>query len=382
MRAIALGTVGVIAFFLLVGCAGGGGNSVTTPPPVVPQGSGPSSGNYLWEFNSDSFLYISVINSSSGIVSSPTIAGAPASNDNGSIPSLAATPSNAFLYALDTSLTLIRGFSVLGPGVKLSELSRSPFSTTASKGPLNALTLDPSGKFLYVIESPATIEEFVVNTATGDLAHGSAVTETADLRQAVIDPAGKFLFAIDLSGGRIFSYRTDGSNGSLSAAPGSPFDFPANGQPTHVLIERTSKFLYAILNTGGVAAFTIDISTGALTSVPGSPFPTGNEPSSIVVDPSGKFIYVCTLDGSIDGFAIDATSGALSAVMGSPFNTSTSPSSVVMTPSGDFLYVSIFPNSTIYGFRMDSSTGSLSALAGSPFPSVQNPTNLMSLKVP
>jgi 6-phosphogluconolactonase len=368
--------LGAILSLLLAGC--GGGNSANTSQG----GNGPTSGNYLFEGNADSSLNLATINGSTGALSLPTLAGSPA-NDSTIYPGVAVTPSKKFLYALYTSFTVIEGFQVVGPGLQLAPLPGTPFFPSASSGPFNSLVLHPTGKFLYLIESPATIEEFSIDASTGNLKHASAVTQTADLRVAVIDPAGKFLFATDLTGGQIFAYQIDQSNGALSAVAGSPFLVPANGQPSIDVIDSTGKFLYASLISGGVAAFALDSSTGALTDVPGSPFPTSAEPTFIAVTPSGKFIYVSnSLDGSIDGFAIDTSSGALSKVMGSPFSTAFSATNIVVDPSGSFLYVSIYTDSTIYGFSLDSSTGSLSALTGSPFPSVPNPTNLMILKIP
>src|SRR5258708_6563829 len=44
-----------------------------------------------------------------------------------------------------------------------------------------------------------------------------------------------------------------------------------------------------------VSAFTIDGTTGALTPVAGSPFPTGSSPDSVTVDPTGSFAYVANI---------------------------------------------------------------------------------------
>lgn len=343
------------------------------PPP-------PSSGNYLWESNDGPDVFISTVDSI-GNLGAPVIAGGPASNSNGNIPSFATNPSKSFLFALDTSSTLIRVFSIIGPGVQLTEIKQSPFFPSASSGPLNSLSSDPSARFLYVVESPATIEQFNVNGVTGVLTHGSAVTETADLRETVVDPTGKYLFANDLTGGRVFAYGI-GVSGSLSAVSGSPFTVPANGQPTQVVIDSTGKLLYTPLLGGGVAAFSIDSTSCKLANVMGSPFATTNLPSSIAVAPMQGFLYVSNAEGSIDGFKIDENSGALSPVVGSPFGTAPSPSNLKVDSSGEFLFVSNFPNSTVFGFRIDSTTGSLSPLEGSPFPAATNPTLLTSLKIP
>jgi 6-phosphogluconolactonase (cycloisomerase 2 family) len=360
----------------LMGCGGS-----AAPPGVVPQPPpvDPTPGDYIWQLTGDADLFISTVNSNTGELGPPNLAGGPGWNSNGNIPGLAAIPPKKLLYSLDTSITVIRGFSMIGPGFHLAELT----SLSASRGPLNNLTIDPSGKFLYIIESPATIEQFSIDSKTGTLGRGSSVTEIADLRQALVDPTGNFLYAIDLTAGRIFAYRIDGTTGSLATIPGSPFTVPAGGQPAHVVIENTGRFLYVSLFANGVAGFSIDGATGALTSIVGSPFSTSNQPSGIAVDPSGGLVYVCNFtDGSVDGFNINSASGILTAVPGSPFSTVAFPSSVVVDPSGQFLYVSNYPNSTVFGFRIDSSTGSLAVLTGSPFSAVAAPKLLMSLRIP
>jgi DNA-binding beta-propeller fold protein YncE len=60
--------------------------------------------------------------------------------------------------------------------------------------------------------------------------------------------------------------------------------------------QKKPKFAY-VANARGynVSAYTIDGTTGALTSVPGSPFAAGSDPQSVAVDPSGKFAYVANL---------------------------------------------------------------------------------------
>jgi len=370
-----LGMLGILFALLLMACGGGNGGNPPSGGGGTTGGSGPTGGEYLFQGNGLASLNLSTIDSSTGTLSAPVLAGSPG-DDSSSYPGVAVTPSNKFLYALYSSFTVLEGFTISGPGLHLTLLPDAPFFP-ASQGPFNSLTLHPNGSFVYVIESPATIEEFSVNATSGDLTHASAVTELADLRVAAIDPTGRFLYANDLTGGRIFAYQINESDGSLTAVAGSPFTVPASGQPTLDVIDGTGKFLYAPLISGGVAAFALNISSGALTNVPGSPFPTSNQPDFIAADPAGGFIYVSNaLNGVIDGFAIDAGIGALTGVVGSPFSTASSAGVIAVDPLGKFVYVTSYADSRIYGFSLDSSTGGLSPLTGSPFPAVPNPTNL------
>jgi 6-phosphogluconolactonase (cycloisomerase 2 family) len=66
--------------------------------------------------------------------------------------------------------------------------------------------------------------------------------------------------------------------------------------------------------------FAIDATTGALTQISGSPFPTGEIPDAVAVSHSGQFLYVGNgFDKTISAFSIDSASGYLTAVSGSPF---------------------------------------------------------------
>src|ERR1700727_3024926 len=88
-----------------------------------------------------------------------------------------------------------------------------------------------------------------------------------------------------------------------------------DGRPSH-------KFVYmANIGKNSVSALSINSTTGALTVVPGSPFPTGfltNEPIAVAVDPTGKFA-IADGSGFVAGSSINPVSGALTLFAGPPF---------------------------------------------------------------
>jgi 6-phosphogluconolactonase (cycloisomerase 2 family) len=71
--------------------------------------------------------------------------------------------------------------------------------------------------------------------------------------------------------------------------------------------------------------FAIDATTGALTSVSGSPFATtANQLFDLRVHPSSQFVYSFGNDAggspaATEGFQLDPSTGALTALPGSPF---------------------------------------------------------------
>jgi DNA-binding beta-propeller fold protein YncE len=113
---------------------------------------------------------------------------------------------------------------------------------------------------------------------------------------------------------------------------------------------------------GGVSAYSIDVSSGSLTQITGSPYPAGPEPSGVAVDPSGRFVYVSneTTDTTIE-FAIDAVTGALTQI-GSTTPLMGAVPSITVEPSGRFAYAT-----DGLAYTIDSTTGALTQISSPPF---------------
>ncbi len=194
-----------------------------------------------------------------------------------------------------------------------------------------------------------------------------------------LQPAKTFVYTNNNSVGSVgpnsVSAFSVGSNGALTPVPGSPF--PTGGSSTGFTVTDTSQivvtivpgnFLYAT-NTASnsITGFSIDTSTGALTPIPGSPFATGGQLTScgsLAVTPHRQFLYAGNCASSnISAFNI-ASNGALTPIPGSPFSTS---------PQGFLpVYLKVSPDSkflTEDDFLMFSigSDGTLTPVPGSPF---------------
>jgi len=224
----------------------------------------------------------------------------------------------------------------------------APIGGTSS---IDAWTIDPStGALKTVSGSPFSLEP---------LSYAAGLATNAPAQVLYVGDAG-----------RIDALKAD-ATGGLSPILGSPF--PA-GTNLYLTVDPLNRFLFASDDTppGNVLAFTIDASSGGLTAVQGSPFPTipgyvGNtQPSEIVVDPSGSFVYTGLLaTGQVAAFAI-MPSGALNPVPGSPFAAGKGP--IALATVNSFLYVSNAQDGTISGYSISSTTGVLTPLANSPFP--------------
>ena len=232
----------------------------------------------------------------------------------------------------------------------------------------------PSG-FLYAA-SQNGVTAFPFNSSTGALGAGfqaaSTFTATDPLANMVSDPAGKFLFACALGNSSTEAFSIDAKTGVLTPISGSTL--PIQGSSACTLsMDPTGKFLY-IATSAGVSAFTVNSATGALSSVPGSPFSDGSVLRESAIDPSGKFLYAIsnnTTSNTISVFSINSSSGALVPVVGSPFQMAINglAYSVVIHPSGKFLYVSFPQSEEIGAWSISTSTGAITVIPGSPFPS-------------
>ena len=138
---------------------------------------------------------------------------------------------------------------------------------------------------------------------------------------------------------------------------GGPFG--AGAQPLSFTIDPSNKFAYAATNGGELRAYTLNVATGALTSV--ATVTIGSPLRSVTVAPSGKYAYVTTYDGigSVRAYTINATTGALTAVAGSPFPAGDTPFSVSVDPSGKFAYVANRASNNVSVYTINAATGAL-----------------------
>jgi 6-phosphogluconolactonase (cycloisomerase 2 family) len=220
-----------------------------------------------------------------------------------------------------------------------------------------------------------------------------------------MDPKGQYLYASSSSNGigAVAAFTINGTDGALTPVPGSPFivpvgscipgsDFCQEG-PTDLAIDPTAKYLYAVLGIeSAIAGFAIDRSTGALSDLPGSPYPEqspeGNScpfdafgacPYSWTesIDPSGKFIYVTDSQfNDISIFTINQSTGVLS-YAGASANTQGGicvPYTVNVDPSDSFVYnlgetqTRCGPGTNaVVGFSINQGNGQLISVLGSPF---------------
>jgi 6-phosphogluconolactonase (cycloisomerase 2 family) len=282
--------------------------------------------------------------------------------------SVVVDPSGRFVYTANNTSNDVSAFSIVAASGNLTPIPGSPFAAGTGA---NSLTIDPSGQFVYVADGTAgNISAYTIDPTSGALAQivNSPFPAGSLPRSVTVDPSGTFVYAPNLNSDNISVFKIDPASGDLlslgqmiARAGSSSFAFAAGA--TAVAYKPLLAYS-ANLYGNSVSAFTIDPTSGGLTAVSGSPFPTGATPQSVTADPSGKFAYVASGGSSnnLAAYAINAD-GSLKALSGSPFSAGTVPHSVVVDPSGRFVYVANQNSGGISAYTLNPD-GSLASIAG------------------
>lgn len=341
----------ILATMLMAGCGGGGGGagaaSTTTPPAastytVTYVGNGSTGGTPPVDATAypQGQLVTVLGNVGSLVKSGSTFSGwNTAANGSGTTYAAGQTfaigAANVVLYAKWATP------SVLGYAYTVNQYDYS----------ISQLTIGPNG-------------------ALSSTSFAAVPTEV-DPNRLAVDPAGKYLYAVNLKGGASntggsISQYSIGANGGLTAM--SPPDVAQGIGPTDVAVHPSGKWAYAVSskNPGStVVQFTVG-ATGGLTSTSSAPLPS-NFPQYLAIDPSGKHLYVA-VQGQVDGvaqFSIDQTTGALTALTPAyvPFiGKGATAFAITVHPSGKYAYVTDYYGA-ISEYTIDATTGALSPLA-------------------
>ena len=290
---------------------------------------------------------------------------------------------SAQISASDVAAAGTANVTVVNPAPGGGTSNTSPFTiTTGAVGP-QSIAVDPAGKFAYVASEGCAggaggyVSMYTINSTTGALASaGLPVPSNDEFTDSVtIDPSGKFVYVAssgdvwDIDFGSILTYTINPTTGALTSTTGGINGTGVNGTPeffNSVALDPSGKFAYAadggapgVGGDSSVSMYTVNSTTGALTSI--GMIAAGTGSISMVVDPTGQFAYVANPGSNdVSTYTINSTTGALTSV--GTMAAGTEPISMVVDPTGKFAYVTNYSSNDISMYTINSTTGALTSI--------------------
>ncbi len=305
---------------------------------------------------------------------------------NGSVNALVAQISASDVAAAGTAAV-----TVFNPGAGGGSSNALTFTITAGAAGPQSIAVDPAGKFAYVMDEGSDgnggyVSMYTINPTTGALSsigspvptygYGVYYGSGINAGSLAVDPLGRFVYVTnagdvydygDGADGSIAMYAINATTGALTSAGTIDGNCPVLCLPSSVVVDPSGKLAYVANGGGGtpfnVAMYTIDATTGALTSI--GTVAAGTDPVSIAVDPLGKFAYVANWTvydtaGSVSMYTIDATTGSLTPI--GTIDTEIAPTSITIHPSGKFAYVTNSGSYSVSMYSIDPATGTLTLI--------------------
>ncbi len=351
----------ILSFLVLLasGC-GGGSTSTPTPPASCVPSSKPEFGYALTGYAVSMYS----VDSCTGAftATTPTSVATGYALPQQGAEQMVADPLGRFAYVanLVSNASDLSTISMYTINSTTGVLTPTTPATVPTGWFPQGIAIDPLGRFVYTANSDdSSVSMFTINQTTGVLtpttpASVSTMIPGESLSQPgflTVDPTGRFLYvsALDSDGATVSMFTINQTTGVLT--PISPATVITYGIPFQVVVTPSGKFAYVVNNLAGgdetvaVSQFTVNSATGVLTQNSSFGVSAGSGPTAIAVDPTSKFAYVVNrLDNTVSMYTIDPNIGNLT-LNSSATNptatiaTGTEPFRIDFDPTGKFLYV-------------------------------------------
>lgn len=257
------------------------------------------------------------------------------------------------------------------------------------------LTMDPTGKFLFVAEG---------TNSTASSPNATPCPGTTSQYGVCVYAIGSGGALTGVQGNYNFNNGTAFRNPNIVAVAPTPTVFPGigiNGSVNSICQipgnqPPTSEYLYAVDTDNYVVwEYSVDPSTGVLGNPPGQAqvanFATDQIPMGVAVDPCTRFVYVSdSQTNKISAYFLcirvqaptpcPNADGSLAPVAGSPFAMSGSanaPGPLLVDPFGNNLYVLGTLSNTISAFKISPISGAITALSPATVATGLQPTSMV-----
>lgn len=205
-----------------------------------------------------------------------------------------------------------------------------------------------------------------VTLSTGELIKSATDVSTGLIPDSfIVNSSGEFLYMRSRDG-TIVQYSIDQTTGALSSVAGGTVVFTnAQGSTSDMLITPDGRFLY-ITSFGAniVGQYSINQTTGVLTQIT-TPIATGSGAWRMAIHPLGTFLYVINTSApSISQYSINQTTGELTQIA-TLIVADGIPSYIIMHPTGKFLYTANKNFFAVLQYSINQTTGELTQIGTS-----------------
>jgi 6-phosphogluconolactonase len=267
-----------------------------------------------------------------------------------------------------------KGFSLAHFDTTTGALSKPEFMLEA---PAPAyFTIAPDGKHLYTCNSTGFVSAYAIDGATARLTLlDQQPSGGGDPSYISLDRSGRYVFAANYEGGNIAAWRLrpDGGIGERTAFVQHTGSSVNPQRQSHafahsIRVDFTNRFvLVADLGLDKLFVYKFDVKNGSLT--PNDPpfvaVKPGSGPRHVVFHPNGRWVYLITEMGStVIQFEWDAKRGGLKeaqtvSTLPADFHGDSACAEIAVHPSGEFLYASNRGHDSIAVFAIDAKSGRL-----------------------
>jgi 6-phosphogluconolactonase (cycloisomerase 2 family) len=347
-----------LLWFLVLFALGCGGSTTVAPTPITPVSPNPPSANAEFAYALTGYaVSMYTVDSSTGAFTATT----PATVETGYAPpqqaaeQMVADPLGRFAYVanLVSNASDQATISMYTINPSTGVLTPTTPATVPTGFLPQGIAIDPRGRFVYTVNSDdSSVSMFTINRTTGVLTATTPASVStlvpgeplSDPGFLTVDPTGRFLYVTALlsEGAAVFMYTINQTNGLLT--PTSPATVYTGGIPFQVRVAPSGEFAYVVNNlsggemTDGVWQYTVNSTTGVLTANTPNAVAAGNGPTAVAVDPTSKYAYVVNrLDNTVSMFRVDQTTGHL--LPNGTIATGVDPFRIDFDPTGRFVYV-------------------------------------------
>jgi 6-phosphogluconolactonase len=238
--------------------------------------------------------------------------------------------------------------------------------------------IHPDGLHLYTCNSgtPGAVSAYEIEPRTGQLKFlNSAPVGGTDTSYVSLDQTGRYVLVASYSGGNIaiFAIKPDGSLGGRTAFvqdTGSSVNprRQTRAYAHSIITDPSNRFvLVADLGVDRVFIYRFNQDDGSLT--PNNPpfigIQPGSGPRHVKFHPNGRWVYVISeMAGTVTVFNWNSTNGTLAefqtaSALPADFKGTNTSAEIMVHPNGKFLYVSNRGNDSLAVFSIDQATGKL-----------------------